>query len=293
MAYRVGPQKIALRPVLAQPLWGGFRSFLEIVRGVTVEHKMISRGVVRLHLGFLGWRGIGLGRLSSHLSKKGPAGGNVCPGQRCSLTAIAVSRGLPLSTSVILMWSGRRSMHFGPQRVRKCSMGRIWHSFDQISPRSRPRLYLQSSVEKTGREAEKDGNFRLHIGALLLGPSGALCCSVGAFGDTSQNSTPQCVHMGSGTTTFQDLVRKGVRRRGCAAPCFLCPGCGQRVLFVASTLVTSSVTTKVSKSREGRRESAHQRSLSRLETVPPRWASSASLSPVMGLDPPWWTSDGS
>ena len=92
---------------------------------------------------------------------------------------------------------------------------------------------------------------------------------------------------------FQDFVRKSVRRCCGASARVLCPGCGQRVLFVASTLVTSSVTTKVSKSREGRRESAHQRSLSRLETVPPRWASLASLSPVMGLDPPWWTSDGS
>ena len=52
-----------------------------------------------------------------------------------------------------------------------------------------PRLYLQSSVEKTGREAEKDGNFRLHVGGLLLGPSGALCCSAGAFGDTSGKPT--------------------------------------------------------------------------------------------------------
>lgn len=156
-----------------------------------------------------------------------------------------------------------------------------------------PRLYLQSSVEKTGREAEKDGNFRLHVGALLLGPSGALCCSAGAFGDTSGKPTPQCVHMGSGTTTFQDLVRKGVRRCCGAAPCILCHHGAEMELLFASTLVTSSVTTKVSKSREGRRKSAHQRSLSRLETVPPRWASSASLSPVMGLDPQWWTSDGS
>ena len=148
-------------------------------------------------------------------------------------------------------------------------------------------------MEKTGREAEKDGNFRLHIGALLLGPSGALCCSVGAFGDTSQNSTPQCVHMGSGTTTFQDLVRKGVRRRGCASALIVCHHSAEMELLVASTLVTSSVTTKVSKSREGRRESAHQRSLSRSGAFPPRWASSASLSPVMGLDPRWWTSDGS
>lgn len=52
-----------------------------------------------------------------------------------------------------------------------------------------PRLHLQSSVEKTGREAEKDGNFRLHVGGLLLGPSGALCCSAGAFGDTSGKPT--------------------------------------------------------------------------------------------------------
>lgn len=110
---------------------------------------------------------------------------------------------------------------------------------------------------------------------------------------TLRKTRPLCVHMGSGTTTFQDLVRKGVRRRGCAPARVLCPGCGQRVLFVASTLVTSSVTTKVSKSREGRRESAHQRSLSRSGAFPPRWASSAPLSPVTSLDPRWWTSDGS
>lgn len=184
-------------------------------------------------------------------------------------------------------------MRFGPQRVRKCNTSRICHEFGRISLHSHPRLHLQSSVENVGRRGRRDGNFRLHIGALLLGPSGASCCSVGAFGDPSQNSTPQCVHMGSGTTTFQDLVRKGVRRCCGASARVLCPGCGQRVLFVASTLVTSSVTTKVSKSREGRRESAHQRSLSRLRAFPPRWASSAPLSPVMGLDPPWWTSDGS
>lgn len=120
-----GHRKSFPRPVLAQPLWGGFRSFLEIVRGVTVEHKMISRGVVRLHLGFLGWRGSSLGRLSSHLRRKGPAGGNAFSRSLCSPTAIAVSRGLPLSTSSILMWSGRRSMHFGPQRARRCNTSRI------------------------------------------------------------------------------------------------------------------------------------------------------------------------
>ena len=43
-----------------------------------------------------------------------------------------------------------------------------------------------------------------------------------------------------------DLVRKSVRRCCGASALIVCPGCGQRVLFVASTLVTSSVTTKVS-----------------------------------------------
>ena len=188
-------------------------------------------------------------------------------------------------------------MHFGPQRARKCNTGRICHEFGRISLHSHPRLHLQSSVENVGRRGRRDGNFRLHIGGLLLGPSGALCCSVGAFGDTSQNSTPQCVHMGSGTTTFQDLVRKGVRRCCGASARVLCPGCGQRVRFVASTLVTSSVTTKVSKSREGRRESAHQRSLSRLETVPSLSSPLASLSPMMSLTPTvvdlgWFMSSG-
>ena len=258
-----------------------------------MEVETCSHCAARLSLSYLGWTTCLPGRLFTDLGKGKAAGGNAFPWSLCSPTAIAVSRGLPLSTSSILMWSGRRSMHFGPQRARGCNVGRICHEFGRISLHSHPRLHLQSSVEKTGRRGRKDGNFRLCSAGALSGPSGALCCSVGAFGDPSQNSTSQCVHMGSGTTTFQDLVRKGVRRRGCAAPCFLCPGCGQRVLFVASTLVPSSVTTKVSNKCQRRRESAHQRSLSRLETVPPRWASSASLSPVTSLDPPWWTSDGS
>lgn len=99
--------------------------------------------------------------------------------------------------------------------------------------------------------------------------------------------------MGSGTKVFQDLVRKGVRRCCGAAPCILCHHGAEMELLIASTLVTSSATTKVSKSREGRRESAHQRSLSRLEAIPSLSSPLASLSPVMGLDPPWWTSDGS
>lgn len=74
--------------------------------------------------------------------------------------------------------------------------------------------------------------------------------------------------MGSGTTTFQDLVRKGVRRCCGASARVLCPGCGQRVLFVASTLAVPSVTTKVSNECQRRRKSAHQRSLSRLEAIP-------------------------
>lgn len=127
----------------------------------------------------------------------------------------------------------------------------------------------------------------------LLGPSGALCCSAGAFGDTSGKPTPQCVHMGSGTKVFQDLVRKSVRRCCGASARVFCPGCGQRVLFVASTLAVPSVTTKVSKSRERRRKSAHQRSLSRVEAIPSLSSPLASLSPVMSLDPQWWTSDGS
>lgn len=63
---------------------------------------MISRGVVRLHLGFLGWRGSSLGRLFTDLGKGKAAGGNAFSRSLCSPTAIAVSRGLPLSTSVIL-----------------------------------------------------------------------------------------------------------------------------------------------------------------------------------------------
>ena len=113
------------RPVLTQLMWGGFRSFLEIVRGVTVEHRMISRGAARLHLRSLGWRGSALGRLSSECGRKGLAGGNAFPWQGCTLTAVSVLPGLSLSTSSILMWSGRPNMHFGLQRARKCSTGRI------------------------------------------------------------------------------------------------------------------------------------------------------------------------
>ena len=258
--------------------WEVFSSLAETPPVVNMEVETCSHCAARLSLSYLGWTTCLPGRLFTDLGKGKAAGGNAFSRSLCSPTAIAVSRGLPLSTPSILMWSGRRSMRFGPQRVRKCNTSRICHEFGRISLRSHPRLHLQSSVENIGRRGRKDGNFRLHVGGLLLGPSGALCCSVGAFGDPSQNSTSQCVHMGSGTTTFQDLVRKGVRRRGCAAPCFLCHHSAEMELLVASTLVTSSVTTKVSKSREGRRESAHQRSLSRLETVPSLSSPLASLS---------------
>ena len=114
-------------------------------------------------------------------------------------------------------------MHFGPQRARKCNTSRICHEFGRISLRSHPRLYLQSSVEKTGRRGRRDGNFRLHIGGLLLGPSGALCCSVGAFGDTSQNSTSQCVTWGVAprlSKTWSEKASGGVvaHQRASSAP---------------------------------------------------------------------------
>lgn len=102
---------------------------------------------------------------------------------------------------------------------------------------------------------------------------------------TLRESRPSHGPHGEWHHDFPRLGPKSVWRCCGASARVLCPGCGQRVLFVASTLVTSSVTTKVSKSREGRRESAHQRSSSHVGAFPPRWASSASLSPVMSLDP--------
>lgn len=156
--------------------WEVFSSLAETPPVVNMEVETCSHCPARLSLSYLGWTTCLPGRLFTDLGKGKAAGGNACPGQRCSPTAIAVSRGLPLSTSVILM--------------------------------------------------------------------------------------------GSGTTTFQDLVRKSVR--GCcgASARVLCPGCGQRVLFVASTLAVPSVTTKVSNECQRRRKSAHQRSLSRLEAIP-------------------------
>ena len=211
-----------------------------------MEVETCSHCAARLSLSYLGWTTCLPGRLFTDLGKGKAAGGNACPGQRCSPTAIAVSRGLPLSTSVILMWGGRRSMHFGLQRVRRASWP-IWS------------IMLQR------------GCIRRHFGKTDL----------------------LMALMGSGTTTFQDLVRKGVRRCCGAAPCILCHHGAEMELLFASTLVTSSVTTKVSESREGRRESAHQRSLSRLEAIPSLSSPLASLSPVMVWHPPWWTSDGS
>lgn len=226
--------------------WEVFSSLAETPPVVNMEVETCSHCPARLSLSYLGWTTCLPGRLFTDLGKGKAAGGNVCPGQRCSPTAIAVSRGLPLSTSVILMWSGRRSMHFGLQRVRRASWP-IWS------------IMLQR------------GCIRRHFAKLDL--------SMRPHGEWHHD--------------FQDLVRKGVRRRGCAAPCIICHHSAEMELLVASTLVTSSVTTKVSESREGRRESAHQRSLSRLRAFPSLSSPLASLSPVMGLDPQWWTSDGS
>ena len=185
--------------------WEVFSSLAETPPVVNVEVETCSHCPARLSLSYLGWTTCLPGRLFTDLGKGKAAGGNACPGQRCSPTAIAVSRGLPLSTSVILM--------------------------------------------------------------------------------------------GSGTTTFQDLVRKGVRRCCGASARVLCPGCGQRVLFVASTLAVPSVTTKVSNECQRRRKSAHQRSLSRLEAIPSLSSPLASLSPVMSLTPTvvdlgWFMSSG-
>lgn len=85
---------------------------------------------------------------------------------------------------------------------------------------------------------------------------------------TLRENRPSHGPHGEWPTTFQDLVRKGVRRCCGASARVLCPGCGQRVLFVASTLAVPSVTTKVSNECQRRRKSAHQRSLSRLEAIP-------------------------
>ena len=120
---RWGHKKSLPRPVLTQLMWGGFRSFLEIVRGVTVEHEMISRGAVRLHLQFLGWRGSTLGRLITDLGRKGSEGGNAFPWQHCILTAVSVLQGLSLSSPFRLMWSGKRKAQIGPQMARRCNMG--------------------------------------------------------------------------------------------------------------------------------------------------------------------------
>ena len=198
-----GHKKSFPRPVLAQPLWGGFRSFLEIVRGVTVEHKMISRGVVRLHLGFLWWRGSSLGRLSSHLRRSRPDGGNACPGQRCSPTAIAVSRGLPLSTSVILdctcshRWRrpGEKRKrteifvstlghcflahleHYAAARVHSATLrenrpshgphGEWHHDFPRLGPKRREEVLWRSAVYSLPPWRRNGAPFRLHFGHLF------------------------------------------------------------------------------------------------------------------------------
>ena len=101
--------------------WEVFSSLAETPPVVNMEVETCSHCPARLSLSYLGWTTCLPGRLFTDLGKGKAAGGNACPWSLCSPTAIAVSRGLPLSTSVILMWSGRRSMRFGPQRVRKCN----------------------------------------------------------------------------------------------------------------------------------------------------------------------------
>lgn len=213
-----------------------------------MEVETCSHCPARLSLSYLGWRGSSLGRLFTDLGKGKAAGGNVCPGQRCSPTAIAVSRGLPLSTSVIL----------------DCTCSHRWRRPGE--KRKRTEIFVSMLGDCFLAHLEHYAAARVHSATL-------------------RENRPSHGPHGEWHHDFQDLVRKGVRRCCGAAPCFLCHHSAEMELLFASTLVTSSVTTKVSESREGRRESAHQRSLSRLETVPPRWASLASLSSVMVRHP--------
>lgn len=110
--------------VLDRSSWSVVGSFLKFGRNST--RCQYGGGNV------LSWRGSSPSRLFGvegqqfgstllTLEEEGSCGGNAFSRSLCSPTAIAVSRGLPLSTSVILMWSGRRSVHFGPQRARKCN----------------------------------------------------------------------------------------------------------------------------------------------------------------------------